>query len=182
MADITVSVANVSADEREQLNKFLGDSQFVAKPTSLDDLVRTPPLNDAYLQSVAEGVTPQQFCDLMVHQLQSEYARLNNIAQPLSVAAKLTAETFSVLVLPASRGGHAQYDTKGGNSDTDADLTLSQKQARIVSRHIRFNDDGVDVLPADTAMKPVEPPQPQQEYSTGNLLLDHICANLGKPA
>ena len=147
---------------------------------SLDDLLKSPPLKGAFLQSVAEGVTPQQFCDLMVHQLQSEYARLNTITQPLSVAAKLTAETFSVLVLPASRGGHAEYDTKGGNSDADADLTLFQKQARIVSRHIRFNDDGVGTLPADTAMKPVEPPQPQQGQSTGNLLREHIRANLGK--
>ena len=70
MADVTAFVANVSADERKQLNEFLGDSQLVAKPMSLDDLLKSPPLKGAFLQSVAEGVTPQQFCDLMVHQLQ----------------------------------------------------------------------------------------------------------------
>ena len=70
-----------------------------------------------------------------------EFARLNEVPQPLSVAAKLTAETFGVLVLPASRGGRADTDDTG-MKPVESSTPQSQQghsTGTLLRDHIRAN-------------------------------------------
>lgn len=100
-----------------------------------------------------------------------------------TAAAKLTAETFARLLLPIASGVYAEYsagdDVAARTVDTQIrNLTVSARQARQMSQHIRWNDYNPDKsagFSADTTM-----PEPKQSKSVTSALtqLDSLVAGM----